>query len=303
MKFKYILDSFAWVEYAIGSFMGEFVDFLLNKAECFTPSIVIAELSYKFHRENKLKDWGLLYKFIKNSTQILPLSEMLAFQSGHQKTKLREKQLPGEQKVGLADAIIYQTSLNHEAKLVSGDKHFKNIKNVVYLKNKIKIKQEMKKINKSESKNNQLVFDNIILKKIDKCKKEFIFMLKIVRINLETKNIIIEPVEKRHSYEFYGGRSLSAKIMLDEVNPKVDPLSKDNKLIFASGLLGGTFAPNSGRFSIGSKSPLTKGIKEANVGGLAPTLLCRTGIKALIFEGKASNWQILKIEDILILTL
>jgi aldehyde:ferredoxin oxidoreductase len=122
-------------------------------------------------------------------------------------------------------------------------------------------------------------------------------MLKIVRINLKTKKIKIEPVEKGHIYEFLGGRSLSAKIMLDEVDPNVDSLSKDNKLIFASGLLGGTFAPNSGRFSIGSKSPLTQGIKEANVGGLAPTLICRTGIKAIIFEGKASNWQLLKIED------
>ncbi len=122
-------------------------------------------------------------------------------------------------------------------------------------------------------------------------------MPKIVRINLETKEIKIESVEKGHSYEFYGGRALSAKILLDEVDPKVDPLSKNNKLIFASGLLGATFAPNSGRFSIGSKSPLTKGIKEANVGGLAPTLICRSGIKAIIFEGKASNWQILKIED------
>ncbi|MHA1474839.1 MAG: aldehyde ferredoxin oxidoreductase family protein [Promethearchaeota archaeon] len=122
-------------------------------------------------------------------------------------------------------------------------------------------------------------------------------MMKIVRINLETKEIQIEPVEKGHIYEFLGGRSLSAKILLDELDPKVDPLSKNNKLIFASGLLGGTFAPNAGRFSIGSKSPLTNGIKEANVGGLAPTLICRTGIKAIIFEGKASNWQLLIIED------
>jgi predicted nucleic acid-binding protein len=97
-----------------------------------------------------LKDWGLLYKFIKNATQIIPLSDKLAFQSGQQKIKLREKQKPGEKKVGLADAIIYQTSLNHEAKLVSGDEHFKNIKNVLYLKKMAKIKQEMKKIIESE---------------------------------------------------------------------------------------------------------------------------------------------------------
>ncbi len=154
MKYKYVLDSYAWVEYVIGSLMGEFVEFLLNNADCFTPTIVIAELSDKFHREKKLKDWELLFKFLKNTTQIIPLSEMLAFQSGQQKTKLRKKHLPGDQKVGLADAIIYQTSLNHEAKLVSGDDHFKNIKNVIYLKNKSKIKQEMKRINEYESRNN-----------------------------------------------------------------------------------------------------------------------------------------------------
>lgn len=154
MKYKFVIDSFAWVEYVIGSLMGEFVEFLLNNAECFTPSIVITELSDKFHRENKLKDWILLYKFIKNASQIIPLSEKLAFQSGHQKTKLRKKQLQGEKKVGLADAIIYQTSLNLGAKLVSGDEHFKNIKNVIYMKNMAKIQQEIKKINESESINN-----------------------------------------------------------------------------------------------------------------------------------------------------
>jgi len=133
--------------------MGDFVEFLLNNAECFTPTIVIAELSDKFHRENKLKDWILLYKFIKNATQTIPLGDNLAFQSGQQKTKLREKQQTGEKKIGLADAIIYQTSLNQGAKLVSGDEHFKNIKNVLYLKNMSKITQEMKKIKESKLKN------------------------------------------------------------------------------------------------------------------------------------------------------
>ncbi|QEE16523.1 PIN domain-containing protein [Promethearchaeum syntrophicum] len=154
MNYKYVLDSFAWVEYAIGSNMGEFVEFLLNNADCFTPTIVIAELSDKFHRENQLKDWMLLYKFIKNATQTIPLSDNLAFQSGQQKTKLRENQHTGEKKIGLADAIIYQTSLNQEAKLVSGDDHFRNIKNVLYLKNMAKIKQEMKKIKEFKLRNN-----------------------------------------------------------------------------------------------------------------------------------------------------
>ncbi|MHA1767419.1 MAG: aldehyde ferredoxin oxidoreductase C-terminal domain-containing protein [Promethearchaeota archaeon] len=122
-------------------------------------------------------------------------------------------------------------------------------------------------------------------------------MPKIVRINLETKEIKTEDIEKGHPLEYFGGRSLSAKILMDELDPKTEPLSKENKLIFASGLLCGTYAPNSGRLSIGSKSPLTNGIKESNVGGKAPTLLCRSDIKALIFENSASNWQILKIQD------
>ncbi len=83
-----------------------------------------------------------------------------------------------------------------------------------------------------------------------------------------------------------GGRSLTARILLDEVRPDCDPLGRHNKLIIAPGLLGGTSAPCSGRISAGGKSPLTGGIKESNAGGVVGHKLARLGIKALVFEDK-----------------
>ncbi|MGB9846530.1 MAG: aldehyde ferredoxin oxidoreductase C-terminal domain-containing protein, partial [Desulfotomaculales bacterium] len=89
-----------------------------------------------------------------------------------------------------------------------------------------------------------------------------------------------------------------AKIMNDEVNPKCDPLGPENKLILCGGLLNGTLAPNTGRLSVGGKSPLTGGIKEANAGGTAAQMMGRLGIRAIIVEGKPrdNEWFILKID-------
>jgi aldehyde:ferredoxin oxidoreductase len=119
----------------------------------------------------------------------------------------------------------------------------------------------------------------------------------ILRINLSTKEVKKEPIEKGHVLEFYAGRALSSKIVHDEVPPKADPLGPENKLIVASGFLGGTPAPNSGRISIGSKSPLTMGIKESNVGGRAPAMLGYQDIRAIILEQSAASLTLLKIQN------
>jgi aldehyde:ferredoxin oxidoreductase len=82
-----------------------------------------------------------------------------------------------------------------------------------------------------------------------------------------------------------GGRALTSIFINNTVDPLCDPLGAENKLIIAPGLLTGTPAPCSGRLSVGAKSPLTSGIKESNVGGLAGQKLARLGIKALVIEG------------------
>ena len=85
-------------------------------------------------------------------------------------------------------------------------------------------------------------------------------------------------------YQDYGGRSLTARILSDEVPPNSHPLGKSNKCVIATGLFAGTPFPCSGRCSIGAKSPLTGGIKESNVGGTAAFKLSRLNIRAVIIE-------------------
>jgi aldehyde:ferredoxin oxidoreductase len=112
-------------------------------------------------------------------------------------------------------------------------------------------------------------------------------MDKMLRVNLTDLTVKEEPFPDQ--WRFLGGRALSAKILLKEVDPKCDPLGPGNKVIFAPGVLSGSMAPTSGRMSVGAKSPLTGGIKEANSGGQAGQKLARLGYRAIIAEGKAKD--------------
>ncbi len=96
----------------------------------------------------------------------------------------------------------------------------------------------------------------------------------------------------------HGGRGLTSTIVAAEVEPTCHPLGPNNKLVVAPGLLSGTVAANSGRISIGAKSPLTGTIKEANGGGTAAQFLARCGCKALIIEGqpKDDKWYSLALD-------
>jgi len=119
----------------------------------------------------------------------------------------------------------------------------------------------------------------------------------IFRIDMKEKKVLKQEVPE--NYNFLGGRGLTSRILLDEVDPLCEPLGYKNKLIIAPGLLGGTSAPCSGRLSIGGKSPLTGGIKESNSGGTAATKLAKLGIKAIILENQPENdeWCSLKISN------
>ena len=111
--------------------------------------------------------------------------------------------------------------------------------------------------------------------------------MNVLRINVTTGSIVEEPTPER--YSGLGGRGLTSAIISDLVPADCDPLGEDNLLIFAPGLLSGTPLANSGRLSIGAKSPLTGGIKESNVGGTMATALARHGISAVIVTGKAQE--------------
>ncbi len=108
-------------------------------------------------------------------------------------------------------------------------------------------------------------------------------MKKLLRIQLDKKTYQYESVP--NSYMNLGGRGLTSTIIKHEVPADCHALGKDNKLIFAPGILAGTKIPNSGRLSIGAKSPLTGTIKESNAGGTAAHKLARLGVQAVIIEG------------------
>jgi aldehyde:ferredoxin oxidoreductase len=118
-------------------------------------------------------------------------------------------------------------------------------------------------------------------------------MKRILRIDLSNEGYAYEDMPS--VYANLGGRGLTSKIVSVEVPAKADALGKENKLVFAAGILAGTPAPNSGRLSVGAKSPLTGGIKEANSGGSAAQRLARLGIQAVVVEGVAKELSMVKI--------
>ncbi|HBV95422.1 MAG TPA: aldehyde ferredoxin oxidoreductase, partial [Desulfotomaculum sp.] len=120
-------------------------------------------------------------------------------------------------------------------------------------------------------------------------------MSKIIRVNMTDKVLKYEDTPEK--YAPLGGRALTSQLVLDEVPAGCDPLREDNKIVIAPGLLSGTSAPSSGRLSVGGKSPLTGGIKEANAGGITSQKLASLGIKAVVLEGmpQGSDWHGIKI--------
>ena len=109
-------------------------------------------------------------------------------------------------------------------------------------------------------------------------------MKKILRVDMTNRKTAFEDMPEE--YGKFGGRAMTSTIIGKEVPPECAPLGAHNKLVIAPGLFAGTGSPCSGRLSIGGKSPLTGGIKESNVGGLAAPKIARLGIGAIIVEGQ-----------------
>ena len=107
--------------------------------------------------------------------------------------------------------------------------------------------------------------------------------MKILRVRMDEGRITPETLPEE--WRYLGASALIAKIMNSECPPMVDPFGPGNRFIVACGPLAGTKAPQLGRISIGAKSPLTLGIKEANAGGPAGQILDRLGIRVIVVQG------------------
>ena len=113
--------------------------------------------------------------------------------------------------------------------------------------------------------------------------------MKLLRVDMHQQQVVWEPVPA--VYERLGGRALIARLLLEEVPPTCDALGPRNKLIFTPGLLGGWNVATAGRLSVGGKSPLTGGVKEANSGGTAGDALGKLGLKAVVIENQPASGQ------------
>jgi aldehyde:ferredoxin oxidoreductase len=117
----------------------------------------------------------------------------------------------------------------------------------------------------------------------------------ILRIDMGAPGGPKASVEQVGKYAGLGGRGMTSSIVADEVDPACHPMSAENKLVIAPGLLSGTAASTSGRISVGCKSPLTGGIKESNAGGQAAQVMAKLGYAAIIIEGQPQGDSLYKI--------
>ena len=112
---------------------------------------------------------------------------------------------------------------------------------------------------------------------------------KILRVNLTNGNVKVEDINEEWAKKYIGGRGYGTRIIYEEVDPAVDPLSEDNKVIIATGPLDGTLAPSSGRVMVITKGALNGAIACSNSGGHFGPALKQTGYDMIILEGKAKE--------------
>jgi aldehyde:ferredoxin oxidoreductase len=108
-----------------------------------------------------------------------------------------------------------------------------------------------------------------------------------IRIDVDLEKGTILRTDLRENALWLGGRALADSILLQEAPPACHPLGPRNRLVFAPGLFAGTSMPTASRMSVVGKSPLTGGIKESNVGGMAGMILAQLGVGAVVIRGSS----------------
>ncbi len=119
---------------------------------------------------------------------------------------------------------------------------------------------------------------------------------KLLRVDLSEGKISKEEISESMKKDFLGGRGFAIKLIWDEVK-KIDPLSEQNKIVFATGPLSGQLLPSSGKMVIASRSPLTGGYGDGNIGTMASVHLKKAGYDMVVVEGRAERPSYLLIED------
>jgi len=122
-----VFDTYAWIEYFNGTEKGNVVKNYLENNDILTPVIVLLELSYKADKEG----WNFTdyLKFIKANSEVVGINEKFVLSFGNFYNKIKKH----IKKVGITDIIILHTSIINDAKILTGDKHFEKVENVIML--------------------------------------------------------------------------------------------------------------------------------------------------------------------------
>lgn len=120
---------------------------------------------------------------------------------------------------------------------------------------------------------------------------------KVLRINLKAKTVKVEKLDHELALKYIGGRGLGTKILTDEIDPKIDAFSPENKLIIATGPLTGTPTPTGGRYMVVTKAPLTGTVASSNSGGYWGAELKFAGYDVIIIEEKSEKPVYININD------
>jgi len=118
-----------------------------------------------------------------------------------------------------------------------------------------------------------------------------------LRVDLTTQTSRVVPFTEEFAHTWIGGRGFAAKILYDELQPGIDPLGPENKLVVAVGPISGIPAPNTGKTIVAAKSPLTNSYGDGNLGTRVTDNIRKAGYDALIVEGRAARPTMLYIED------
>ncbi|MEM1540001.1 MAG: aldehyde ferredoxin oxidoreductase family protein [Candidatus Bathyarchaeia archaeon] len=112
---------------------------------------------------------------------------------------------------------------------------------------------------------------------------------KIARVDLTNEQAKVENLRWEWAAKYIGGKGLGFKYLYEELKPKLNPLSPQNKIIFMTGPLSGTVAPATGKYVVITKSPRTNTILDSYFGGTFGAQLKFSGFDAVIVEGKAKK--------------
>ncbi len=133
---KIVIDTYAWIELLIGSQEGEKVKKLIENAdEVYTPSTVLAEAARKFLREgtdeNTINTW---LEIITDSSIISQIDSATALEAAKCQLELAKKAKISKQNTpSLFDGIVLATTRINQCKIITGDEHFKNLPETIWI--------------------------------------------------------------------------------------------------------------------------------------------------------------------------